>query len=366
MAKKNNDLESLGTALLLMALFITGVFFLFKWAIAGIVAILSVIVVWAINLKNKKEKERIFKKWQDSLFGDSYIRPTKKVNIEELKEKLDLLDTTIYDDQFDSEIIERGKDYVCRRKITRAHRKGHEWTAIVKGRNSYNVKVELEDSKIKNAECDCLYFQDKQQYCKHIYATLYFTRSVQNCQKISDSIGTFLHQLSKLIVMENNYIKTHKDTLHPDDVDESLNNIESFNDTVLTVEKNLQYNYQNEDIMFSSLVNLMQDSYKIIDDVETMIIEADKLDYPFTKKKTSSHRSSTSNSSAAGLAGLFALNELSKKQKSQEKDEKLEKEMDIYGLEDWQKEEVRKGNYDPWSFEEEDLEDDDYYHDDSD
>ena len=220
MAKKNNDLESLGTALLLMALFITGVFFLFKWAIAGIIAILSVIVVGAINFKKKKEKERIFKEWRDSLFGDSYIRPTKKVDIEELKEKLDLLDTSIYDDQFDSEIIERGKDYVCRRKITRAHRKGNEWTATVKGRNSYNVKVELEDSKIKNAECDCLYFQDKQQYCKHIYATLYFTRSVQNCQKISDSIGTFLHQLSKLIVMENNYIKTHKDTLHPDDVDE--------------------------------------------------------------------------------------------------------------------------------------------------
>ena len=201
MAKKNNDLESLGTALLLMALFITGVFFLFKWAIAGIIAILSVIVVGAINFKKKKEKERIFKEWRDSLFGDSYIRPTKKVDIEELKEKLDLLDTSIYDDQFDSEIIERGKDYVCRRKITRAHRKGHEWTAIVKGRNSYNVKVELEDSKIKNAECDCLYFQDKQQCCKHIYATLYFTRSVQNCQKISDSIGTFLHQLSKLIVV---------------------------------------------------------------------------------------------------------------------------------------------------------------------
>ena len=141
MAKKNNDLESLGTALLLMALFITGVFFLFKWAIGGIIAIISVIVVWAINLKNKKEKERIFKKWQDSLFGDSYIRPTKKVDIEELKEKLDLLDTTIYDDQFDSDIIERGKDYVCRRKITRAHRKGDEWTATVKGRNSCNVKA---------------------------------------------------------------------------------------------------------------------------------------------------------------------------------------------------------------------------------
>lgn len=42
----------------------------------------------------------------------------------------------------------------------------------------------------------------------------------------------------------------------------------------------------------------------------------------------------------------------------------IEEELDSYGLEDWQKEEVRKGNYDPWNFEEEDLEEDDYYYED--
>ena len=367
MARRNKDIESLGFALILVVALGTGIFFLFKWLIAGIVAIISVIAVWATNLKNKKEKERIFKKWQDSLFGDAFIRPTKKVDKEELKEKLDLLDTTIYDDQFDSDIIERGKDYVWRRKITHAHRKGNTWTATVKGRNSYNVKVELEDTTIKKAECDCLYFQDKQQYCKHIYATLFFTRSGQNSQTIVDHIETFLHQLSKLIDMETNYIKTHKDTLHPDDVDEFLKNIESFNDTILTVEKNLQYNYQNEDIMFSSLVHLMQDSYKLIDDVETMIIEAAKVKNPIFNTNSASTTSNNNSSNAAGAAfGFFAANEWSKRQNNKKENEKLEKEMNIYGLEDWQKEEVRKGNYDPWNFEEEDLEEDDYFHDDSD
>ena len=38
-----------------------------------------------------------------------------------------------------------------------------------------------------------------------------------------------------------------------------------------------------------------------------------------------------------------------------------DEELDEYGLEDWQKDEVKKGNYDPWNFEEEELEDDDYY-----
>ena len=33
-------------------------------------------------------------------------------------------------------------------------------------------------------------------------------------------------------------------------------------------------------------------------------------------------------------------------------------------LSDWEKDEVKKGNQDPWNFDEEDLEDDDYYSDD--
>lgn len=48
-------------------------------------------------------------------------------------------------------------------------------------------------------------------------------------------------------------------------------------------------------------------------------------------------------------------------QKEQE-DQELEDEMDTYCLEEWQKELVRKGEYDPCDFEEDgELEDDDYY-----
>ena len=48
------------------------------------------------------------------------------------------------------------------------------------------------------------------------------------------------------------------------------------------------------------------------------------------------------------------------------KDDKDDKDLDDLGLEDWQKDEIKKGNYDPWSFEEEDLEEDDYYYEDDD
>lgn len=41
-----------------------------------------------------------------------------------------------------------------------------------------------------------------------------------------------------------------------------------------------------------------------------------------------------------------------------------EDELDNYGLEDYQKDLVKKGEYDPWNFEEEDLEEYDYFYED--
>ncbi len=51
---------------------------------------------------------------------------------------------------------------------------------------------------------------------------------------------------------------------------------------------------------------------------------------------------------------------------SKEKEEKLSKSDDFDELMPWEREEVDSGNYEPFNFEEEDLEDDDYYNDDLD
>lgn len=41
-------------------------------------------------------------------------------------------------------------------------------------------------------------------------------------------------------------------------------------------------------------------------------------------------------------------------------------ELDNLGLSEFQKEEVKKGNYDTWNFDEEELEDDDFFNEDDD
>ncbi len=57
--------------------------------------------------------------------------------------------------------------------------------------------------------------------------------------------------------------------------------------------------------------------------------------------------------------GLFSFIE-----EQQNNSNYTDKELDAYGLEDWQKELVKKGEYEPWNFEEENLEEDDYYYED--
>lgn len=46
--------------------------------------------------------------------------------------------------------------------------------------------------------------------------------------------------------------------------------------------------------------------------------------------------------------------------------EESDKDNDNNELTDWQKEEIRKGNYDPWDFEEDDVDDDSFYSEDDD
>ena len=110
----------------------------------------------------------------------------------------------------------------------------------------------MEDDKVKKAECNCPYFHDKNKYCKHIYATLYFARSAHNIQKVLDSIATFEAQLADLINMEIDYIKKHEDTLELEDIDKYMKNINSFKGTLSIAKKNLNQNSQYEDVMVST------------------------------------------------------------------------------------------------------------------
>ncbi len=48
-------------------------------------------------------------------------------------------------------------------------------------------------------------------------------------------------------------------------------------------------------------------------------------------------------------------------EKKKDENKKKRQKGNVWGLYDYEREEKKKGNYDHWNFEEEELEDDDYY-----
>lgn len=56
-----------------------------------------------------------------------------------------------------------------------------------------------------------------------------------------------------------------------------------------------------------------------------------------------------------------ALGALSFMEDNKNESEYTDEEMDAYDLEDWERELVERGENDPWNFDENELEDDDYY-----
>ena len=62
------------------------------------------------------------------------------------------------------------------------------------------------------------------------------------------------------------------------------------------------------------------------------------------------------------LTTMFILDSLNKEKQPINKSHFSEREMDYYGLDDFEKDLVRKGEYAPWDFEHEDTVEGDYYH----
>ena len=78
---------------------------------------------------------------------------------------------------------------------------------------------------------------------------------------------------------------------------------------------------------------------------------------------TSKKKSTKSVKQSKPTKSLFEIIEEDKKKAEEKKKQQLEKEMDDYGLSEEEKEIVRNSNgeYEPYQFDEEELEEDDYY-----
>ena len=367
----NNGTEEAG-AFLIGLFVIIGViaFFLVQWLFIILVVIISAIVVGTINSSKKKNLDKEFKRMYESAFGNSTIKPTANVNRKELKEKLGIFDIDIYDDLFEPQIRSRGCSYFSNNKLEKINGSS-KWTCVAKGTKDYNVMIAFDDDKITYTSCTCPYYQEDKKNCKHIYALLLEAKSKSNIPILEEAIFSYWDNLTKLYKEEIKYINDNQKKLNIIDKHkaEMLNSIINrfVDNNTKSIDSIKEKRYDEKD-MFNSLVRLIQDGYQINENIKTFVYESNKVNNPASASEVVDYMADSNRVKLGDvLGGMLIADEIDKsfnKNKKSKRDEALEKEMDVYNLEDWQKDLVRKGEYDSWNFDEEDLEEGDYHYED--
>lgn len=101
-----------------------------------------------------------------------------------------------FDDLFDYQIRERGKDYYKDGKVSFLEKDNHKYHFTVLGTNNYDVNITFNsnETEIKKMDCTCPYFTEQGQNCKHMYAALCCIKSTNNSYKESK-----MTKISKLL-----------------------------------------------------------------------------------------------------------------------------------------------------------------------
>lgn len=335
---------------------------------------------------NSKSKENIDKS-NDATNIPRAITPYYKnkanheedsLKIKKLREQLNLFDTSIYDDLFSSGIRERGEVYFKEDRISNFSQDNNKYTCQVNGTNKYNVSLTFRDdnpNEIIEASCTCPYYTGEHKYCKHIYALLYKLKCSNNHEIIDKKFAQIGSETADMI------------TKAAKDVNENFDNynrniVEQFVKYTKNIQKQLEsmaYIYiklktenaklnalqclietiNGVDVRVNNLMKKMKDP-AYAEDYYNEEIDGDIDDDDEDEEVDSKTR----------LLDELAIYQMSKNlfddkgHKKENFSDYSEQDLADSGLEEWQKDEVRKGNWEPWSFDENnEFEDDDYYSD---
>lgn len=348
--RRKNEIDGLEVVI---ALIVTSIIFLFKWFIEGIIAIINFINKRSKKISRKKLEKDVEKQISD-IFNDTYqdllIKPQPNISIKEIKEKLNIFDKTIYNNLFKPQIIQRGIQYFIQNKIQDLNKQNNKYTAIVKGSKDYKVSITFNYDDILSATCNCPYYEDKKEYCKHIYSVLYNVKCKDNLSIINNMIQDYIIKTKEMIYK----FKNSKVMLN------NKNNIlNHYEEKFKIYERNIEKYSIDEDTLIHLLKLIIQDSYYL-----ELELKNKKNIVEETKDK--SYQKNIQKQSNSNISFFKTMKSMMRTEEERQKDyeEELEKEMDKYALFDYERELVRKGEFEPYDFsEEEPLTEDDYYYD---
>ena len=360
--RKNDGSKELAWMLTIMTV---GIVLLVKWTIEAIVWIVKSIAKLITWIANKQEQKRKINNITAEPFTNNKIKE-EILNLPEprVKEKLNIFDKSIYDEMFPIQIRSRGENYFEGDKIKYYKQTDDKYTCIVKGSEDYKVSILFNENsnEIKEMNCTCPYYAEKENNCKHIYALLYKIKCSNNKEIIISEIKEQLKGIREMINKTQQYINLNNSNFSTNVINDYNSYIHSYDYKYNIIENKLT-NVTLED----TLIKYLEELVYISSDLKSKIKKTLENERIPQQHVTSSNKNKTSNVGLTEVVTGMAIADYLTREKDDDyenESEYTEEEMDDYGLEDWQKDLVRKGEYNPWNFEEEDLEEDDYYYED--
>lgn len=367
MARRKKNETSAWDVIMILLFFGVAAYYIIKWTIELICIIIvgiAKLIAWISNRIQKKNNVRNITK---TPFVNTKIKVEEslKTPIEVKKEKLDIFDKSIYDSEFPTQIRNRGEVYYYEDKIKYFKENNNNYSCVVKGTENYNVKLSIgEDNRVISSSCTCPYFSDKGHNCKHIYALLYKVKCSNNKEKIISEINNQISGIKTMIKNATDYLERNKSHFSYSVIEEFNNYSRQYSSQTSYYEKNCSEKVL-EDILLQHLDSLLSISLELKQKIKKTLNEENSATTVITSMPKQKNENKIGFTDV--IAGIAIANELDKhfnREEDEDYDEELETEMDAYDLEDWQKDLVRQGRYNPWNFGEEELEEGDYYYED--
>lgn len=367
MARRKKNETSAWDVIMILLFFGVAAYYIIKWTIELICIIIVGIAKLITWISNKIQKKNNVRNITKTPFVDTKIKVEEslKTPIEVKKEKLDIFDKSIYDNEFPVQIRSRGEVYYYEDKIKYFKENNNNYSCVVKGTENYNVKLSIgENNSVISSSCTCPYFSDKGHNCKHIYALLYKVKCSNNKEKIISEINNQISGIKTMIKNATDYLERNKSHFSYSVIEEFNNYSRQYSSQTSYYEKNCSEKVL-EDILLQHLDSLLSISLELKQKIKKTLNEENSATTVITSMPKQKNENKIGFTDV--IAGIAIANELDKhfnREEDEDYDEELETEMDAYDLEDWQKDLVRQGRYNPWNFGEEELEEGDYYYED--
>lgn len=271
---------------------------------------------------------------------------------------IELFETSIYKDVISKRMFARGQLYFLEDKIKFVSKKNNIYNFVAKGTKDYKVSVEFNaDNKILFAECTCPFYKKENRYCKHIAGSIYSIKCSNNHEIITHEINVALKEADKIknkfekLIKEKKYIISYSN----DDVYNKFNN--AYSNAI---------NKKDKQLLDNDLLSILYDLKN-----KTAILNFSYNEL-LKNKKAKANSSINSNTFLSILKTIFkgilkvidlVISLFMLFINSGVKEKKVNSNL-YNSLEPWQQDLVNQGKYDETSFDEEELEDDDYYNED--